>query len=177
MKNEMNGLVKRFLPAPYVAGGSPARIRPKPIAGESMFDEWVGVTTIVPRSAHARATLDLAVGGDPLDRGCVERGPALPHASCIGENTRFEERRPDAGRELVDARIEVADDVAAVVADELAQLLLLLVLGHRHQPARQIAPAIRGAVLVLESLDLAVRDIVEHVLERCVAIRNGTRPT
>ena len=55
MKNEMNGLVKRFLPAPYVVGGRPARIRPKPIAGESMFDECVGVTTIVPRSAHARA--------------------------------------------------------------------------------------------------------------------------
>src|SRR6476619_2807457 len=55
MKNEMNGFVKRFLPAPYVVGGRPARVRPKPIAGESMFDEWVGVTTIVPRSAHARA--------------------------------------------------------------------------------------------------------------------------
>ena len=55
----------------------------------------------------------------------------------------------------------------AVVADELAQLGLLLVLAHREQAARQIAPAIGRAVLaLLESLDLAVRDVVEHVLER-----------
>src|SRR5437762_11622113 len=56
MKYEMNGFENRFLPAPYVVGGSPARNRPSPIAGESMFDEWVGVTTIVPRSAHVRPT-------------------------------------------------------------------------------------------------------------------------
>src|SRR5690349_8163587 len=56
MKYEMNGFENRFLPAPYVVGGSPARKRPRPIAGESMFEECVGVTTIVPRSAHARAT-------------------------------------------------------------------------------------------------------------------------
>jgi len=30
MKNEMNGFVNRFLPAPYVVGGRPARSRPKP---------------------------------------------------------------------------------------------------------------------------------------------------
>src|SRR5215218_6702508 len=56
MKKEMNGFEKRFLPAPYVVGGRFARMRPNPIAGESMFEECVGVTTIVPRPAHARAT-------------------------------------------------------------------------------------------------------------------------
>src|SRR5438045_1396721 len=66
MKNEMNGFENRFFPAPYVVGGSSARRRPRPIAGESMFEECVGVTTIVPRSAHARArsispSADLAV--------------------------------------------------------------------------------------------------------------------
>src|SRR5204862_3005854 len=86
-----------------------------------------------------------------------------------------EQRRPDAGREPVHARVEVADDVAPVVADEAAQLLALLVLAHPEQAAREIAPALDGAVPppALQAADLAVRDVVQHVLERRIPARAG----
>src|ERR1041385_5176457 len=86
MKNEMNGLENRFLPAPYVVGGSPARSSARPIAGESMFDEWVGVTTIVPRSAHARAT---SISPSAWIRASRLRIAAMPSRRLpIGENTK-----------------------------------------------------------------------------------------
>src|SRR3954464_10632134 len=84
MKKLMNGLENRFLPAPYVVGGSPARIRPKPIAGESMFDECVGVTMIVPRSAHARASSVSPSAAIRLSRPLSAASPSL--IELIGEN-------------------------------------------------------------------------------------------
>ena len=174
MKNEMNGFVNRFLPAPYVVGG-------RPRAHQAEADRRRVHVRRVRRRDDDRAALgarardvDLAVGVDRARRGC-----AAPPCPRVSERHRreqeAEQRRPDAGRELVDARIEVADDVLAVVADEARAarccLSSSLIVSSRRDRSRQRSAA--PFLLLLESLDLVVRDVVEHVLERGVAARLG----
>ena len=145
-----------------------ARSRPRPIAGESMFDECVGVTTIVPRSAHARTT---SSSPSAWIRASRLRSVFMPSRRLvIGVEQEAEQRRADAGRELVDARIEVADDVAGRSGGRAPRSsVVLLLLGHREQPARQIRQrsSARRACRCPSSRRISqIRDVVEHVLER-----------
>ena len=61
--------------------------------------------------------LDIAIGMDPLIE-VLQHAQALPERGHRREQ-RVEDRGPDAGREPIDARVEVADDVAAVIAHEI----------------------------------------------------------
>ncbi len=118
--------------------------------------------------------VEITVGGDPRIE-VAQRVHALADARDRVEHEP-EQRRTDAGRELVDARIEVADDVAPVVADERPQLGLFLLIGHRKQTAREVLPPIEAAVLSLarfEPANLVERDVVEHVLEGVIAAGLG----
>src|SRR5215831_12263613 len=94
MKKLMKGLVNRFFPAPYVHGGRPARCKDQPKTTESMFDECVGVTTSVPRSAQLRIW-----SSGPSMTSLPERSPSAdnPWAMLPGE------RRPEIndGKSLV----------------------------------------------------------------------------
>jgi hypothetical protein len=77
---------------------------------------------------------DLAVGVDPRVE-VADRLHALAQAADRREQ-EAEQRWCQAGRKPVDSWIEVADDVAPVVTHEVTQLVLLVGLRHREQPAR-----------------------------------------
>ena len=168
----MNGLVKRFLPAPYVAGGRFARMREKPTRMESRLDRCTGTNTNVAFGARVRR-----VSRSPLDGDVSFQIPQA--AEAVAQVLRVQQRRQpgrqDAGGEGVHPGIEVPDDVGGEVLHQLAHPGFLLGPGHPPQRPRHLPPVRRfalaaGVLGLLVALDLVVRDVVEDVFQGGVGV-------